>query len=196
MPETYQESGAYIRSLGGLAFDVVVSESETAEVTVTDHQIESGAQVSDHAYLNPKEVELEIGQGTIESMDDPREMLEALRKTMEEREPVEVYTGKSYYPTMLITSVVVNTDHTTENVLKATIRCREVMIVDTAEVDASQLKEAPKKRQKMPKKTKATTQRGTQSAAPVNKEENTHLQNLVGGEGYKREETVGNGRTL
>ena len=88
MPETYQESGAYIRTLAGLAFDIVLSESETAEVTVTDHQIETGAQVSDHAYLNPREVELEIGQGTIESLDDPREMLDELRKVLEAREPV------------------------------------------------------------------------------------------------------------
>jgi len=71
MPETYQDSGAYIRTLAGLAFDIVLSESESAEVTVTDHQIETGAQVSDHAYLNPREVELEIGQGTIENLDDP-----------------------------------------------------------------------------------------------------------------------------
>ena len=189
MPETYQDSGAYIRTLAGLAFDIVLSESESAEVTVTDHQIETGAQVSDHAYLNPREVELEIGQGTIENLDDPREMLESLRKVMEAREPVELYTGKTYYPAMLITSLQVNTDHTTENVLMATIRCREVTIVDTAEVDASQLKEAPKKRQKIPQKTKMATNRGTQNAAPKDKQEFTIAggwANTAGGETYTR----------
>lgn len=183
MPETYQESGAYIRTLAGLAFDIVLSESETAEVTVTDHQIETGAQVSDHAYLNPREVELEIGQGTIESLDDPREMLDELRKVLEAREPVELYTGKTYYPAVLITSLQVNTDHTTENVLMATIRCREVTIVDTAEVDASQLKEAPKKRQKMPQKTKAATNRGSQNAQPKSEEDLGLLGKFVKGAG-------------
>lgn len=159
--------GGYIRSLGGLAFDVVVHESETATVRVTDHQIESGASVSDHAYMEPKEVELEIGQGSIDSEGDPREMLDALRALQERREPVEIYTGKTYYPTMLITGIMVNTDRTTEHVLMATVRCREVRIVETSEVDASHIKEAPKKRQKTPQKTKATADRGTQNAQPV-----------------------------
>lgn len=186
MPDDYD--GGYIRSLGGLAFDVVVHESETATLRVTDHQIESGASISDHAYMEPKEVELEVGQGSINSEGDPIEMLNTLRALQEKREPVEVYTGKTYYPTMLITGIMVTTDRTTEHVLMATVRCREVRIVETSEVDASHIREAPKKRQKMPEKTKATTDHGTQSAQPLKDTPLNKVKNLVAGTdtGYVR----------
>lgn len=149
-----------IRTLGGLEFDVVVDENETSEVEITDHPVESGALISDHAYAMPREVELHIGHGVTDSEDDPVDMLHRLRDIQAAREPVELTTGKGYYPAMVITAIEVMTDRTTENVLSATVRCREVVIVATATADV------PAVRQQHAKKTMRATNKGTVQAKP------------------------------
>lgn len=150
----------YLRSLGGMTFTVVVQERETSEVTVTDHPIESGASISDHAYIMPQEVSLEVGQGVDSDEDTPRETLRKLKAIQAAREPVEVYTGKSYYPCMVITSIEVTTDNQTEQVLMANITCREVVIVETKNAPM------PKARQKKPRKTQQSVNKGTVQAKP------------------------------
>ena len=45
-----------LRSLGGLSFDVVVSEEHEDTLTIAKHPVEQGANISDHAYRNPCKV--------------------------------------------------------------------------------------------------------------------------------------------
>lgn len=157
MPEI-SESGAYVRSLGGLTFTVTVSETEKATAKLTDYPVEDGASYSDHVILAPREVTVQIGQSVDDNESDPRDKLDALRAVMEAREPVELYTGKSYYPAMVITSISVQTDAKSETVLLASVTLREVRIAQT------QAAAVPVIRQKQPKKTAKSIKRGTQQA--------------------------------
>lgn len=153
------ETGAYIRSLGGLTFTVTISEAEKATAKMTDYPVEDGVSYSDHVILAPREVTVQVGQGVDESETDPRDKLDKLRELMTTREPLELYTGKSYYKSMIITSISTTTDAKTETVLIASVTLREVRIAHT---QAAAVPIIPKKKQKQPKKTQASTKRGTQ----------------------------------
>ena len=177
------ETGAYIRSLGGLSFTVTISEAEKATAKLTDYPVEDGVSYSDHVILAPREVTVQVGQGVDEAETDPRDKLDELRKLMEKREPIELYTGKSYYKSMIITSISQTTDAKTETVLIATVTLREVRIAHT---QAAAVPIIPKKKQKQPKKTQASTKRGTQQVqeastpAQPNPQEESGLYKLLG----------------
>jgi len=163
MPEI-SESGAYIRSLGGLTFTVTISEAEKQTAKMTDYPVEDGVSYSDHVILAPREVTVQVGQGVDDAESDPRDKLDKLRELMTAREPIEVYTGKSYYKSMIITSISTTTDAKTETVMIASVTLREVRIAQT---QAAAVPVISKKRQKQPKKTVASTKRGTQQVQTV-----------------------------
>lgn len=158
MPEV-SESGAYIRSLGGLTFTVTISEAEKQTAKLTDYPVEDGVNYSDHVILAPREVTVQVGQGVDDAETDPRDKLDKLRELMTAREPIELYTGKSYYKSMIITAISTTTDAKTETVMIASVTLREVRIAQT---QAAAVPVISKTRQKQPKKTMASTKRGTQ----------------------------------
>ena len=160
------ETGAYIRSLGGLTFTVVISEAEKQTAKLTDYPVEDGVSYSDHVILAPREVTVQVGQGVDEAETDPRDKLDKLRELMEAREPIELYTGKSYYKSMIITSISQTTDAKTETVLIASVTLREVRIAHTQAAAVPVLKQ----KQKQPKKTVASTKRGTQQVQEAAKQ--------------------------
>ena len=44
------------RSIGGLTADITIEESERDELTITEHPVEQGAPIADHAFKRPSEV--------------------------------------------------------------------------------------------------------------------------------------------
>ena len=183
MPEV-SESGAYIRSLGGLTFTVTISEVEKQAAKMTDYPVEDGVSYSDHVILAPREVTVQVGQGVDDAESDPRDKLDKLRELMTKREPIELYTGKSYYKSMIITAISTTTDAKTETVMIASVTLREVRIAQT---QAAAVPVISKKRQKQPKKTQASTKRGTQQVQTVstpqqpNPQAESGLSTLFGG---------------
>ena len=169
------ETGAYIRSLGGLTFTVTISEQEKMRAKLTDYPVEDGATMSDHVIIAPREVTVQVGQGVDEAETDPRDKLDELRKLMEKREPMELYTGKSFYKSMIITAISTTTDAKTETVLIASVTLREVVIAST------QAAAVPVIRQKQPKKTRASVKRGTQQVqeASTPAQPNPQLESLA-----------------
>lgn len=171
------ETGAYIRSLGGLTFTVTISEAEKQTAKMTDYPVEDGVSYSDHVILAPREVTVQVGQGVDDAESDPRDKLDKLRELMTTREPIELYTGKSYYKSMIITSISTMTDAKTETVLIASVTLREVRIAQT---QAAAVPVISKKRQKQPKKTMASTKRGTQQVQQPNPQAVSGLAGLFG----------------
>jgi len=146
------------RQIGTLIPDVVVRETMRDEMVITDHPVERGAAISDHAFIRPVEVEMQIGWsdstgGYVGYARDAYDALLALQKT---REPFELTTGKRSYQNMLISSLSVQTDERSENILMVTARIREVIIVST------QTTSAPNSAQANPAKTGATANTGQQ----------------------------------
>lgn len=151
------------RRVSTLIPDVVTREVSRDELVITDHPVETGAAISDHAFLRPVEVEMILGwsDSTAGYVGYAREVYEQLISLQKQREPFEMSTGKRNYQNMLISSLGVQTDEKTENVLMVTARFREVIIVST------QTTGAPKSAQASPEKTGSTTDRGQKQLKSV-----------------------------
>lgn len=155
------------RQIGTLIPDVVVREAQRDEMVITDHPVETGAAISDHAFLRPVEVEMQVGwsDSTGGYVGYARDAYDALVALQRQREPFTLTTGSRRYTNMLISSIALQKDEKTEFISAITVRLREVIIVST------QTTSAPKSAQANPAKTGATTPLGTKqlsggSAAP------------------------------
>ncbi len=146
------------RQIGTLIPDVTVREVMRDEIVITDHPVERGAAISDHAFARPCEIEMQAGwsDSTGGYVGYARDVYDALLSLQKSREPFDVTTGKRSYQNMLISSLAVQTDERSENILMVTVRIREVIIVST------QTTIAPKSAQASPQKTMPTTNTGQQ----------------------------------
>jgi hypothetical protein len=165
------------RRIGLIVPSVVVSEKHSDTLEITEHPVETGAPVSDHAYKRPSEVVMEVGFAGGGSLMDfidtsslgltlglsPKETYQQILDLQTSRIPFDVVTGKRLYSNMLIRAIEVTTDRTSENVLMAVLTLREVIITQTQQIavaDKADMKEGAN--------TSAVINSGTKAAKPQN----------------------------
>lgn len=165
------------RRIGLIVPSVVVSEKHNDTLEITEHPVETGAPVSDHAYKRPSEVVMEVGFAGGGSLLDfidtsslgltlglsPKETYQQILDLQSSRIPFDVVTGKRLYSNMLIRAIEVTTDRTSENVLMAVLTLREVIITQTQQItvaDKADMKEGAN--------TSAVINSGTKAAKPQN----------------------------
>lgn len=170
------------RKIGAIVPSVAISEKHSDTLEITEHPIEDGAPVSDHAYKRPPEVTMELGFAGGGSLLDgvdttqmfnlnsglslgtsPREIYQQLVALQESRVPFDVTTGKRQYQNMLIKSLDVTTDKVSENVLMCALTLRNVIISRTHSISV-----ADKANMADGASTSAVQNSGTKSAKPVN----------------------------
>lgn len=134
-----------------IEFDATTRETHTGATTPTDHPVEDGAVVSDHAIDQPDELELigmvtntpilalasqrarsVLGGPASARAQDAYDEIRRLRKT---KTIVEAETTLRLYQSMLIVGDSVTRDKDTGNILAITVRLREFR---TATVEASE----------------------------------------------------------
>ena len=147
------------RSIGGVTFDVVVEEQHEDTLEITEHPVEHGANISDHAFMKPASVTIRAG-------------------VSDGSEPFDIITGKRKYRNMLIETLSVLTDADSENALVVTADCREVIIVKTQTVSVP-----PRSRHRNAGKTGGTANKGQKQA-----KRGSVIQNTIGtpGQGHSR----------
>lgn len=177
------------RGFGKIIPDVVIDESHADILTITEHPVESGAPIADHAYLRPAEVKVRMGfspsspyfDGLLGSLIPISSGLisqvaqlfnggpayletiyQAILTAQATREPMELTTGKRTYQNMLMESVLVETDREKENSLHVTINFRQVIIVRTRTAAPLEGTQAPASDQESPQATAAPADTGTQ----------------------------------
>ena len=126
----YLTGGVALRSIGGIIAQATLEERHTDTMTITDHPVELGAQISDHAYLNPKEIDLVIGWGAGQ-LTPISQLYQQLLDLQSSAKPFAIMTGKRKYSNMLISSLGVTTNVDLEHALVVHLSCREVIIVKT-----------------------------------------------------------------
>ncbi|HBL0732922.1 TPA: hypothetical protein LON50_002482 [Kluyvera ascorbata] len=165
------------RKIGLIVPSVVVSEKHSDTLEITEHPVEIGAAVADHAYKRPSEVVMEVsfaGGGSLLDFVDissiglslglsPQETYQELLDLQSSRIPFDVVTGKRLYSNMLIRALEVTTDKTTENVLSAVLTLREVLITQTQQITV-----ANKSDMKDGASTSAVANSGTKTTKPPN----------------------------
>ncbi|PRY03804.1 hypothetical protein B0G73_114125 [Paraburkholderia sp. BL25I1N1] len=150
---------------------VTLDERHHDEVVITDHPVEQGASISDHAYKKPAEVTLTLAWTnssvpavtSLQFGNYSQFVYKNLLTLQASRTPFDLSTGKRRYTNMLIQSISVTTDAKTENSLIATIHCREVIIVQTT---ATQLQ--PAANMTSPQKTAPITNTGVKQPQATN----------------------------
>lgn len=138
---------------GGTAIipDVIVFEEHEDVMIITEHPIEKGAPISDHAYKQPETLTCRFGWsdsasllnqvtslsilGGLQTIDD---VYQKFLDEMGKATLFDVSTGKRQYTDMVISSISVKTDEDTEAALLMDITFKKVNLVTTTETDGSQ----------------------------------------------------------
>ncbi len=172
--------GAAKRSIGTLVAMITVSEKHEDDVEITEHPVEIGTQIADHAYLLPSSVTIQCGWSAspastlvgdlfnkvtgapANTLSSPREVYQKLLDMRAKFELLTVLTGKRTYKNMLIKSLQVVTDRDSENTLIVTAVLREIVMVST------QTAILPASTQAQPASTAATLNTGRQSLTTPN----------------------------
>lgn len=117
---------AFSRAIGPVSIDCVISEDHSSEIEVTEIPIETGARITDHAYVLPKRVTLEIADAKAAATYN------ALVRLQESRAPFTVVTGLFVYTNMLIRSLNATRDRISSKVLQCSAELQEIIIVGTS----------------------------------------------------------------
>lgn len=175
------------RKIDLLVPDVIISEKHQDTLEITEHPVEIGAEIADHAYKRPAELTMEVGfsgGGSILDFWDtsnvglsmglsPEETYQKILDLQSSRQPFDVITGKRQYSNMLIRAIEVTTDKASENVLMAVLTLRELNMTQTETVTVSS-----QKNMKEGATTTGVSNTGVKNARPV--ENVSLLQRLSG----------------
>ncbi|WP_211843401.1 phage baseplate protein [Raoultella ornithinolytica] len=178
------------RKIGLIVPSVVISEKHNDTLEITEHPVEVGAAISDHAYRRPSEVVMQVGFAGGGSLLDfldttsfglsaglsPKETYQELLDLQNSRVPFDVVTGKRIYTNMLIRALEVTTDRTSENVLSAVLTLREVIITSTTTTQV-----AAKEDMKLGANTSAVQNSGVKTPAAKNESLLSRLAGYVTG---------------
>lgn len=129
-------------NIAGFFFDAVLNVSTEHAATITSHPVQSGANISDHMYLEPVQISMEIGMSdAMASMVRGQwvgaytKSISAYRKLCElqaARIPFTVLTRLNQYPNMVIRSISVNDNAQTLYGLRATVNLQQLIIANVA----------------------------------------------------------------
>lgn len=161
------------RSIGPFNATLTIEEIATDELEITQHPVQQGAAITDHAYLKPATVNVKI---VFSDEDAPlAETYQKMRQLQASREPFDVVTGKRSYKNMLFKSLGQTNDLRTEFVLSVNATLQEVFITALEVVSVPE-----RKKQKTPGKTGATENAGQKKAQPAEPKKKSALKALAG----------------
>lgn len=180
------------RSIGPIVAQVTIEETHDDEMEITEHPVEQGASIADHAYKRPARLRIRcawsnspstpglvdgvIGglKATVSGVQDlvmgntkakVTEFYDKLLKLQVDRVPFDVFTGKRVYKNMLVKALSTTTGPETENSLTITVTLQQVIIVSTQTISVN----APAGDQASPEATQAPANSGHQSLVPSSK---------------------------
>ena len=142
------------KSIGGIQLDAVISESHVNEVSLTNNPVEFGAEITDNAVVQPKQINIlaEVsdtplgvaalgqivdlvtglfGTSTTDNITRSNAAYNAIIQLQEEREPIEIQTKLKLYTNMIITNVGVQQDKNTSRIVRMSIDLQQVIITES-----------------------------------------------------------------
>lgn len=121
-------------SIDDITLDAVVSETHTHSLQVTEHPVESGADITDHARVKPDVVTLDIVLSDIPTKGDPKagraaELYEKLRLLMDNAALVTVVTSLRVYESMILESLSAPKTVKESGGVRCTASLRQIRVV-------------------------------------------------------------------
>lgn len=133
--------------VAGYFFDAFLRVDHTSKLNITEHPVETGANVSDHAFVEPAEVVMEIGmsdaaKSVVKGQFATKKSrsvnaYELLMELQKQRIPIQINTRLGQYKNMLIETISAPDDYRTLYGLRVTVTFREVIIASTKTVKIS-----------------------------------------------------------
>lgn len=158
----YTTQSAYFlprRAIANFRATVTIEEVTTDELEITQHPVQQGAAITDHAFVKPVSVSLSIMFG---QQDRPlTETYNNLLRLQSSRLPFSLVTGKRAFSNMLIKSLSQTTDSQTENVLSLHLDLQQIIITSVDVVSVP-----PRSQQSKPGTTSGTENAGQKQAQP------------------------------
>jgi hypothetical protein len=159
-------SASPTRQIGGIVMDITVEEDGTDELAITEHPVEYGANIADHAYKQPARLVIRAmsSNSSYAAGADPNYATDVYNKLLALQSSGQVFniqTGKRYYPNMLMRILQQNTDEKTEAALDVRMEFQQIIIAQTAPTAVP-----PVSQQKNPAQTAGTQNLGTKQLLP------------------------------
>lgn len=149
------------KSLGGIQLDAVISESHSNKVKVTKNPVELGAEITDHAIIEPKQLKIVadvsdtpmglaalgqivdlvtglFGTSTDKNLTRSVAAYNAMVKLQERLEPITVQTKLVLYQNMVITGIETDQNVHTSRYVSMVITLDEVLITESEIVPLSE----------------------------------------------------------
>lgn len=134
-------------NIAGFFFDAFISVNHTKDATITSHPVQTGANLTDHIYLNPIELTMRIkmsdaSASLVSSQFQSRytrsvSAVDVLTQLWKNRIPFQVSTRTDIYQNMVIESITINDDYQTLYGLDCTVNLREILMSSVATVKVS-----------------------------------------------------------
>ena len=181
------------KSIGGIQLDAVISESHTNEVSLTSNPVEFGAEITDNAVVQPKQLNIIVevsdtpmgiiargqivdpvtglfGTSTDENLTRSNSAYTRIIQLQEEREPIEIQTKLKLYTDMVITKVTTVQDKDTSRIARMSIDLQQVIITESEVVPLTeeQLRAGSAKEQASPAE-KSGRKEAAEPSATTNK---------------------------
>jgi hypothetical protein len=155
------------RKIAGFVADVTIEERGVDQMRLTEHPVEMGANITDHAYKMPARLTLTVGfsNSGLKAAFNPKYIdtqYQNFLSLQASRQPFGIQTGKRLYKNMLIVSLMQVTDEKYENALFLVLECQEILMATTQVVSVP-----PSSQQSNPKVNGATGQNGSVAAGPA-----------------------------
>ncbi|MCB2297800.1 phage baseplate protein [Clostridium tagluense] len=134
-------------TIGNFVFDAYFSIDHETNLKITEHPVQTGASISDHAYMEANQVTFDIGmsdvmQSTVSGQfgDNASRSVSAyhtLRRLQAERLPIQVVTRLGTYENMLVATLSTVDDNTTTNGLRVIGTLKEIIVVSVSTIKIS-----------------------------------------------------------
>lgn len=131
-----------------LIFDAIFSTQHDTSLSITEHPVQSGASISDHAYEEAAKLTFDIGMSDVmqsyipgQFSDNNSRSISAyakLRELQSLRLPVSVVTKLDSYSNMLVETISTVEDNKTTYGLRATVTLKQVFVVNVNTVKISE----------------------------------------------------------
>lgn len=123
------------RRIGTLIPGIVIEEDHEDALTITDHPVEQGAIISDHAFKNPASLTINCAwSNTQADLFDFSEtyifgIYGELLTMQASRQLLTIITGKRMYSNMLLEVITTSSGSRTEYQLPVQLQCRQIIVV-------------------------------------------------------------------
>ena len=137
-PDTEQAPGQLI----GYFFDAIIRTEHSTTLRITEHPIQSGANISDHAYMLPCTLTMEIGMSDAmdafisnqfsESYTKSISAYQTLLRLQKNRMPLQIMTRLNLYQNMVIEHIGTTDDFKTVNALRVIVSFKQIIVANVS----------------------------------------------------------------